>query len=503
MSAFRLKFSLKIVLVLALTCCVPQSTYAYDGLSDFLEDVFRGLTGQKRPAPMVREAQQFPPPPEKEMQARKERLESYAQAQKNWVEETCELTDEQIKKYDALIAEQVKTSQKTRLNANQQQRGFADYFPIRFITDGAATLQFEGNDWDLKVRDILTQPQNEKLEAAKRKRVDQLTLSQRDRVINLLDAELYFTTDQRKVIEEHLEGRLSRKRLKLYSLNPQNYYLQYESPVPLLSNLSDGALSEIQNKRLDHVRNNSSSGPNSEKYITFMSNLGVDGWYKLLDESTDSQKDRLTEMAEVRIHYFKNEFDLDEQQLRHLRIAAKGTVVYCMQDWKASTKRNLEQWEERMQQQQFGNGNFGFSVSTPSSSSVEQHQLWRNTLSEMGIDSRKDLTQRDQEERDARAEYLVTLLDYELWLTTEQREQFKKLLQKRLPKNEVQGYEYLYEVVQIAIPLARIEEKELTTILEPEQIQAWKTLKKQFGFNGRNVTINMQNQGQFSFHIPD
>ncbi len=156
-----------------------------------------------------------------------------------------------------------------------------------------------------------------------------------------------------------------------------------------------------------------------------------------------------------------------------------------------------------MQQQQFGNGNFGFSVSTPNSNSIEQHQLWKTTLSEMGVNSAKRLSQREQDIRDARAKYLIMLLDYELWLTPLQRQELLKILQKKMPKSDVQGYEYMYEVVQIAVPLARIEEKQVEKILTPPQFQAWKTLKKQFGFNGRNVTVNMQNQGQFNFYIPD
>lgn len=504
-------------MILALLCSTPSSSFAYDGLSDFFGEVFRGITGQKKqPAAVIRAVQQFPPPPEAELKKRKNRLIAYATARKHWLHTTCDLTDKQSDQLDEIFLAEVEASQERLKNKNNQrnQHGFPDYAPVRFTVDGAAATNFSGTAWDRKIEEVLTPEQIAAFEEAQKVRSEFLIDALRAWVLNLLDQELYFTSEQREVVSKQLEKRLSSKSSQLYSLGNQNYYLKYQQPHTLLTTLPDDVLNEPQNARLKRVKDGNVNGPASERYITFMSNEGVDGWYDTLEKAIDEQGKRLRGMADLQIRYYENEYDLDQEGIDHLRLAAKGTSLYCLASWKESTKANLRQWEERMQQQQFGNGNFGFSVSVPNTNSIEQHQLWKNAVEALSVDSSKIATERSERRRELESKYLLSLLDKELLLTQSQREEFTKLLDKKMPKNQISGYEYMYEIVLLAIPLVTLKDQEVKKIFlasppieglneeDHPQLLAWEALKEQYQINGRNVTMQMQNMGQFSFNIP-
>ncbi len=501
----RLLFFVVAISLLGNTFAQPAA--AFDDFSDFLGDVFRGITGQKKkvkPAAILQPARRFPAPPEKEMEKRKERLEAFAVAQKVWIHRVCALKDGQSQKYDELVAERIEGSQERHKNSNVRRTGFADYAPVQFtFQDGAAKSTFAGSEWYVEIEKILTDDQEERLATANEKRTASICAAQKDRIVNILDEELFFTSRQRPIVAKQVEERLSSDNDTLYSLTNQTYYLKYKSPQNILSGSILDVLSPAQRDRWERVQKGHQSGARSERYITFMSNEGVDGWYKALDESLKQQAIRLTQAANVRIEYYAEEFKLSDKDVHHLKLAAKGTIIYCMQTWKKSAKMNLKQWEERMNQQQFGNGNFGFSVAVPSTKVIEQHDLWKNTLSEMGVDSTASTKKQVNHKRAGKLKYIISLLDRELWLTSEQRDQFEKVLSEKLPKSDMPGYEYMYEVVLVAIATTRLDEADVKEILDPEQMIAWNALKGQFAINGQMVRINMQNQGQFNIHIPD
>ncbi|MBT5017725.1 MAG: hypothetical protein HON04_03170 [Planctomicrobium sp.] len=505
-------------LVFVVLISTPTPVLAYDGLSDLLGELFRGITGQKKPAPavMINAMQQFPPLPEAELKKRKDRLIAYASVRKQWLHAHCQLSDEQSENLDKIFLAEIEASQE-RLKKNNNQRnqnGFPDYAPVRFTIDGAAAKNFSGTAWDRKIEEVLTPEQIANFEKAQNERGTSIVDAQRAWVLNLLDQELYFTSEQREVVSEQLEKRLSLKSSQLYSLSNQNYYLKYQQPHTLLTTLPDDVLNDPQKARLKRVKGGNVNGPASERYITFMSNDGVDGWYDTLEKAIDEQGQRLRGMADLQIRYYEKEYHLDQEGVDHLRLAAKGTALYCLASWKESTKTNLRQWEERMQQQQFGNGNFGFSISVPNVNSIGQHQLWRNAVEALSVDSSKIATEREDRRRELESKYLLSLLDKELLLTQKQREQIAILLNKKMPQKQISGYEYMYEIVLLAVPMVILEDEEVKEIFlaspqdeglnedDHPQLLAWEALKGQYQIKGRNVTMQMQNMGQFSFNIP-
>lgn len=486
--------------------CLAQSQTAcgYDGLSDLLGELFRGLAGPKQPA-VVRGALLLPPPPENEMKVRKERLEANFAARRFYLSSICELDGAQNKRLEAQFQMEIEESQRKRMAAgNQRQQGFGDFAPVCFGMNGAAACDLKFTKWKAELLEILSPEQQSRLKEIDAQRDARLQQAHRDWVLQLLDTELYFTPEQRTAVSQHLEETATSNRPELYSLSHQNYYLRYQTPHLLLSALPPGILNPEQSDRLKKLRNGNSSGPESERYITFMSNNGVESWYATLDEAIQKQGARLQQITKLQILYYQAVSELDAQALRHLELAAKGTVLYCLHDWKDSTSQSLRQWEERLLKREFGNGNFGFSVSVPDSKTVNRHELWKETLASLSVDSEGMFSAREVQAKQVRMQYLLSLIDQELWLTPTQFEKLSSLLSKKMPKQEITGYEYMYEVVLMAIPLVVLEEAKIKEILDPFQVLAWVALRKQYQFNNnnRNVMIQMQNMGQFSFNIP-
>ena len=83
-----------------------------------------------------------------------------------------------------------------------------------------------------------------------------------------------------------------------------------------------------------------------------------------------------------------------------------------------------------------------------------------------------------------------------------------------MPQKQISGYEYMYEIVLLAVPMVILEDEEVKEIFlaspqdeglnedDHPQLLAWEALKGQYQIKGRNVTMQMQNMGQFSFNIP-
>lgn len=473
-------------------------------LGDILGELFRSIVEKPKPRPQPFVPQNFPPPDEKSVQQRRERLEAFYGAEAGFLRAVGKLSDEQFEVLQTKLVAELTRSQEEYLKIGGKPRnGFGDFAPVRFAMDGAAAYQYDDERRLHLLSDVLSEEQKEAIHKAHEQRNQALLQAQRDWILCKLDDDLFFTSDQLEKIVPEFDKKLGKlKRPQLYSMTNQTYYLPYQSPQIFFSGSSEH-LNDAQNRRLQQLRNGNSSGPDSERYVTFMSRNGVNNWYETLDEAIEKQSDRLERIAELQIAFYKAEYDLDPDTIHHLELAARGTVLYCMHDWKESTNQNLRQWEERIrEQQQFRNGNFGFSVSVPPANSISNHELWQSTLAGINLNADTEGQRREDRHFQSRLEYLCSLLDLELWLTAEQRSKLITLLEKRVPKKDFASYEYMYEVVLISIPLALISDKEIQSILTPEQFEAWECLKKQFQINGRNVTIQMQNMGQFGFTIP-
>ncbi|MEW4486792.1 hypothetical protein AB1L42_01855 [Thalassoglobus sp. JC818] len=482
----------------------PAGPGFFQQLAEAIEDVVEEVVGPRQPAMRFVAPGNVPQAiPEGEIEDRKERLEHYLQSAATWVDAVVTLTPEQKQKLDEFHLELVTTSQENFVKSTgprDAQKPLTDFAPIRFVGKSGAGYLATGYDWIQFMKTLLDEDQQRTFQTALLERQERLRDALIGHLVNQIDEELFLTADQREEFRQEFIPKMVPGETRLFSLNPQNYYIEYESLENLLSSLPDNVFRPAQLKRFGDLVQGSRSGNQNEQYVTFMANEGVDGWQKKLEELHEHQQKRLKRSINVRIEFWEATGDLSEEDLRVLNVAGRGCVVYILEKWKKTHRASVAGWEETVALNP--NVNFGFSIQVPETSEIDSHQLWVTSLDRC-IDGSSEIDrERSAMLERAAAEYLVSLLDRELWLTEVQFQQLVELMLARMPRTLKTNQAYIQELILLTVPIANIDEAQWDEILNERQEEALEALRGHFQFQGDYVSIQMRNMGQFQFVIP-
>lgn len=487
-----------LLLTLFLVVGLPPAVHA-DNIFDFVREVFQEAVEVRDAVQIQAIAQPVQPQlPPNELKARETRLEAYAQAMKSWVVEKCELSAEQEKQVDELIAGQIERAQQTfekkQADQREQNRPTADHAPLRFTSNTGCANQLRGYRWDKHLRDILTDEQRTTYKEAIQQRQQVLRQQLLESIVAQIDEELYLTSKQRDRLLQELDSRMPDVRSQLYTIRQQSYYLSQTSLSPTLQRLPDEFLTKAQQQRLKDLAN---SNQQSERYVMFSTGDSNESWAKQLSNAVENQKDRMQRVAMVRLDYMAQEYGLSERDTHILQVAAKGTAIKCLQKWKKQTQSQLANWEQHRRAGQ----NFSFAVNVPQMSEFDNHELWNYQINKF-VSNTGDSPERDATMRHANAAFITAQFDMEMWLSDEQRDKFLKLVESTLPEKSDAIDQYIHEYKLMAIPLFRLSESDLKGTLNPQQIEIWKLMKSYFQQNGRNIQIQFRNGGTYGFTLP-
>lgn len=443
---------------------------------------------------------------EDERRARRSRVETHTAAMLQWLTKICELDDQQqqnVQKFIDRRANQLldKWSQPAARNNNNNHLSPA--FPVKFTLryGGAESVDVSRHRADLQP--VLSDDQFQKLQQAAQERRDFHLDAVTDRVLNLMDEQLFLSGDQRRQMRAPLKKRLQGMESTSFSLQGQSYYYPQQSIAFLLQRGTHlQALSERQMRRAKELAEISKSQNfNSEQYIMFESASGPEQWQKQLEEQADRQRDRIRQSCAVRAEFFGTEWQLSERSIRMMDIAAKGVADRIVASWKKSTRATLKSYEE--QAGAFG-GNFSFSMRVADLNQIDRDPLWTHTVKRIRPDPVPSTYDRVETIRQANANYLTGLIDRELWLLPEQRSEVQSRILKSLPENDhtVQQHSYMGDVAWMVIPLFKFSQRD-AEVFRDAQKRAWDRLKEEFDFNGRHAVVNLQNgRGVFHFQVP-
>ena len=350
--------------------------------------------------------------------------------------------------------------------------------------------------------DVLTDGQKELLTAALDERVQAARKAYAAYLAALIDSELFLTTEQLATITKQFEELDATKLHPLYSFQPYNYYIPYQSLATLLNAkpISD-CLVKQQRGRLEDLQRAGDGGMN----LTFMSNTGPLEWQRQLTEAGSTGRQMLLRAAELRIAFLERELKLPEEQLDRLRTASKGAAVQSLDDWKETAQQTIAQMEQQMAQFQ---GNFGFGTQALDVNSLDSNEVWTYAMSEATGSESSKLLDRGDVLHDAMAGALTALLDDELWLTAEQRASLRTMVGKSLPNksNPAQNQEYIRELILLAYPLFRTNTDQRTAMLTDTQQAIWTKMQSYFHWQKANqyVQIQLRNGGgSFGFMLPE
>ena len=494
---------------------VKKQPTAIEKLADLLGGALKAATGreEKKPArravvrDMAQPAMDAAKIPEDEVKNRLERLTAWSGTMQEWISRNSDCTDEQKKQISEAAVKAIESAQRTWKQqpraAQRNNRALSDYFPIKFTNVNGASRAADLTRYQQKIADAgLSDEQRSRLTDAVKERTQFQQDASLGYILNLLDAELFLTSQQRETMARTMRSRITLDAA-CYSFQPQNYYFQQTSLVPLVQGGNHlDELNAAQKLRAADLASIGRSGSyNIEQYILFQSQDGVDTWSEKLDEAITEQKSRLRRAINVRVSFQEASHGLSESQTHHLEVAGKGAVDDLMEQWKKTTRKQLKSYEDQMGR--FNGGNFAFAVSVPDVHKLERDEVWTHAVEALTPDSSDTLAERNEARSHATAMFVVAMLDRELWLDKSQREQMLELVRKNLPSPDYQipNRNYFGEVTLLSIPLFRLSKQDVA-LFSAAQMKAWETVKKQLNFDGSMVRVHMKNGGEMSFQVP-
>lgn len=443
-------------------------------------------------------------PGEQDRQDFQKRIQAYSDSVEAWVGSTCEASDEQRARLREIFSVQVASAIEAfgkGQDPNQRNKPFPKTFVLLFTRKDGIAVEFSDDVFKALRKDILTPEQSAKLHLALAER----QTFQRDAyirfLVSMIDKELYLSAEQRDALQAHLQERKKSISHTMFSFQPQNYYLPYESLATLLSSVpGKSILDPPQKKRLADL---TGTDPNNQSMV-FQAADGVEGWYKQMHQLGAKQRDLYLRAAAVRIAWYQRELQLSPEQVDHLTLASKGAAIRALADWKESTEQTFEQMQQHMAQ---AGGNFGFSSSVIDTMAIDSNEIWSEALKTMTEGtSNGGMIERAASLKASKSAALLALFDEELWLTPEQRKALVSQFEKSIPETEqsFQYQDYIREIVLMAHPLFLTNEKKRNEVLTPPQQEVWKVMQSFFNYQNQNNYVQIQlrnNNGNFGFQI--
>ena len=442
-------------------------------------------------------------PGDQDRQDFQKRIQAHSDTVEAWVSSTCELSDEQKARlkeiFTAQVASDIKAFGKGQ-TPDQQNRPFPKTFVLLFTRRKGIATEFSEDIFRALRKDFLSPAQTAKLDAAFAERKTFQQEAYINFLVSMIDKELYLSAEQRDALRAHLREKKTITH-PMYSFQPQNYYLPYESLSGLLSKVpGKSILDPAQKKRLADL---TGTDPNNQQ-VNFQAEEGVEGWYKKMHQLGLKQRDLYLRAAEVRIAWYQKELQLSPEQVDHLTIASKGAAIRALADWKENTERTFEQMQQHMAQ---AGGNFGFGASPIDTKAIDSNEIWSEALKTMTEGtSNGGMIERAASLKASKCESLLALFDEELWLTQDQRKAMVSQFEKSVPETEqsLQYQDYIREIVLMAHPLFLTNEKKRNEVLTPPQQEVWKVMQSFFNYQNQNNYVQIQlrnNNGNFGFQI--
>ena len=442
-------------------------------------------------------------PGEQDRQDFQKRIQAYSDSVEAWIIATCEVTDEQKGRLKEIFVAQVKKDIEAfgkGQDPDQRNKPFPNSFVLLFTRKDGIAVEFSEGVVSAMRKSVLTPEQAAKLDAALAER----QTFQRENYINFLvsmiDKELYLSSEQRDALRAHLQEKKTLTH-PMYTFQPQNYYLPYESLSGLLSKVpGKSILDPAQKKRLADL---TGTDPNNQS-VVFQAADGVEGWYKQMHQLGLKQRDLYLRAAAVRIAWYQKELQLSPEQVDHLTIASKGAAIRALADWKENTEQMFEQMQQHMAQ---AGGNFGFGASLIDTRTIDSNEIWSEALKTMTEGtSNGGMIERTAALKASTVASLLALFDEELWLTPDQRKALVSQFEQSVPETDqsLQYQDYIREIVLMAHPLFLTNEKKRNEVLTPPQQEVWKVMQSFFNYQNQNNYVQIQlrnNNGNFGFQI--
>lgn len=431
-------------------------------------------------------------PAKPELEVRQVRLESYLAAHLSWVDHVCELSADQKQKLQTVVQQAVAKSQTEHRKpkpATNVRNYLYDSSPVRFVGALGAAGQIHQLGLDQELLKILSEPQQKKLQAANAERKQQLHDVFLERVFSLMDSKMPFSDKQKEQLSNLFPSRIPFLEDALYTMNPRTQYVSEKSILSLVMHppmsFTKEQWASLQTLRAPRRVGGAFGVRNiRQSRFTLQAIDGPEGWLKNINKQAKVYQGELQKTLLLKADTTFAGLGLSPKDRRSLEVAAKGAAVRTVAEWKKKAALGLTPYKNLVDQQP--GRNFLFSIVGVDSSKIEQHPFWTQAMSKV---TTSRTGQRKGSPADSTLNYVVALLDQELWLDESQREKIKDLyrdafiVEKRLYRGQQ------YELYLLATVVDSFQLNELKAVLYDGQLQAFKELKKQFDADGSDLVL--------------
>ncbi len=401
----------------------------------------------------------------------------------------------QVKKLsDDAVEESLKTARKQwmqqarNLSTQERQRMRGNsYFGLSDDMHAAALPLWKDGLKKLLLEKELSQMSTEKDQRQKRAlaAIARACLAEMDQTLMLNDTQ---RGSLEPLLEKAMEPLLEQRRQEYWSYNTQQLF---QHAAKLREESLRAILDEVQLKRWQElVASNEAPARNAAvpggtlPDVPDMEAAISAHLYKMF---TTERKKNLTEML-PRVEEAQRVLSLPEETVARLTTAAKGAVEESMDQWRQNTERYVRQTVQSATPKnilQTLNGTERVSFGRHADDGPESHEIWQDAL--------KELLDKEQREKlktviQARSDYRLNAmagmsvgeLDRRRRLTSEQCARLEPLLKQVLAEYQPDIERYMspnwhLQYYYAMVPVAGIAEKEIQTILTPQQ---WKLCKE-------------------------
>lgn len=405
------------------------------------------------------------------------RLRSWTESYVRWLSQAGSLDQTEFQALRAAALEDADLEIRRTLQTPPQFKFTrpCDDFPALLQLDGGAAARIR-DFLDIYLRhSALSAEKKRSLRAAADNQAVFQREALRDFTIAILDEHLYFTSAQRKILQNAFPLPKSQLSPWLFHVDSSVKFYR-EVPVDQLQAVSLGPeFSSNQSELLQAITGSEDFGT-----VTLQLPLSAEEWRLKMEEASPQQKRLAYQLAEVQLQYYQQEWQVPELAIFRMRLAAKGAVVFQVDDWKAKMLQENFSFSERFLR--IGEGSAVVKGLDMSPERLASHEIWKSSLPlGFGELQRKDHQRREVQRRAALARVVVAMLDSELLLTPQQREGLIPHIAQTLPAD----FERLPAgigpgVIWLAHAMLKLPAGVRRDILNPEQNSRWEELQQYF-----------------------
>ncbi len=449
---------------------------------------------------------------------REQRLIAHSDAFIEWTAEVCDLSDDQRMQLQSILKDGAESLQKNwaRDSRRNPTRQLPDFTPIEFTNRLGPASRLFGFDFQQSARFVLSADQYRRLTIAIAQRDHLLLNSELELMTEVVDSTVELTPKQREGMRRRFAELLNLANSRIISLSPDAGPLTYHQPGPVFNRISELRLSSTQNDRLMAVSGISVVRPDGRMAgnapgaisLDVVINLAEDDNPKrsgpvdeAISEFLQKRKSIFEEQMQQRVEEVRNELQLTDAQVSHLRLAARGAIHKYLAHWRQQNAASILetcdqagrlrlQFRDAPVQENVPGINNGpqqlhirCRLTAPMIDGPPGHPIWIRAIAAMRQQSKVD--QVEPADRLARREkvikeFVFTTIDRELWLTTEQRATMRELVGQTfesaidkalLTMNQGNELNWL-EAAVFGIP-----ERSLQEFLNSSQLAVWQQLR--------------------------